>query len=328
MSSEKPASPGPNGSDFIILYEGKSEHKLEKTVIEQLGALDYPAEKIAMYFDIPKPYIENELAREESELVYYLRRGRLMYEAQEQMSLLMSAGGGNVTAGERLEERLEKIRREKNFEFSKLDIFGSIKNEVKFSKLKDFFESGGEVNLSNNEALYLEALRLIESFCYHYGDRKTLSLLQKHPFNLSYGKAKEIICESENLFYTNKNRNKQALRNKRAEMLMDMAIVLKETGKAVDFKIAGELIKEASRLQELDKADAQVLPPEVYRKEARILELEPARVNMQNIDRNEVAAQIDMLKIPETSKMRLRYDAMIEDIVPLKEYLNEQPAKD
>ena len=190
MSSENNASKAPSNSpkggeqnssaDFIILYEGKTEHKLEKTVIEQLGALDYSTEKIAMYFNIPKPYIATELAKEDSELNYYLKRGRLMYEAKEQMSLLTSAGGGNVTAG----ERLEKIRREKNFEFSKLDIFGSIKNEVQFGKLQDFFQSGGSGKLSNNEALYLECLRFIESVNYHYGDRKTLELLQKPPFNL------------------------------------------------------------------------------------------------------------------------------------------------
>jgi len=241
------------------------------------------------------------------------------------MSLLTSAGGGNVTAG----ERLEKIRREKNFEFSKLDIFGSIKNEVKFSKLQDFFQSGGEIKLSNNEAIYLECLRFIESVNYHYGDRQTLALLQKSPFNLGYTKAKDMICEAESLFYTDKNRNKKALRNKRAEMIMDAAIVVRQTAKTSrDFEIYSNMITQASKLQELDKADAQVLPPEAYRKEVRIFMLDPEQVGMLGIDRNAVAAQIDSLQLPEMSKRRFRRDANIEDVIPLKEYLSEQPIKD
>lgn len=309
---------------IIIIYEGK-EYSLPKDDIEKLGALNYRCEKIAMYFEMPNSVVERELADENSELSYYFRRGQIMCEAREQFKLLDLSATGDIPSGKRLEE----LRRDKNFEFSKLDIFGSIKDKVKFSALEDFLQSGGSVKLSNNEALYLECLRLIESINYHYGDRKTLALLQKPPYNLSYTKAKDMICEAENLFYTDKNRNKKALRNKRAEMILDAATVVRQNAKTSrDFEIYSDMLAQASKLQELDKEDPQVLPAEVYRKEMRIFMLEPEQVGMLGIDRNEVAAQIDRIAIPETSKMRLRYDAFIEDVVPLKSYLDEQPTKD
>jgi len=309
----------------ITIYDGNTGHKLPKDDIEKIGAIGWTAKEIAIFFEIPKECIEIELAKPDSELDYYLRRGFLKSDFEEKSNLLQSAKTGNVTAG----ERFDKLRREKNFEFSKLDIFGTIKDEAKFNKLQDFLTSGGTVDLSNNEALYLDALRQIESLLYHYGTRKTISLLTKKPFNLGHTKARDMCDEAVNLFYSSKNKNKKALRNKRAEMLEEMAIILKQNGKtAKDFEVAGDLIVQASKLQELDKADAQILPPEVYRKEMRIYMINPEQVGMLGIDRNEVAAQIDRLAITESSKIRLRRDALIEDVIPLNEYFDEQPTRD
>jgi hypothetical protein len=138
-----------------------------------------------------------------------------------------------------------------------------------------------------------------------------------------------MICEAVNLFYTDKNRNKKALRNTRAEMIVDAAIAVRQNAKTSrDFEVYGNMLMQASKLQELDKADAQVLPPGIYRKEVRIYMLEPEKVGMMNIDRNEVAAQIDRLAISETGKNRLRCDALIEDVIPVREYLKEMPVKD
>ncbi|MDR0874224.1 MAG: hypothetical protein LBN27_12290 [Prevotellaceae bacterium] len=323
MNSEDNALPDAKTS-FIIIYEGKCERKLDTESIEQLGALRYTVEEIAMYFDIDKKYIQIVLDDKDSEFSYYFRRGQLIYAAREQMNLLTSASGGNTTAG----ERLDKIHRDKNFEISKLDIFGAIDKRDTFLKLQDFLTGGASAELSNNEALYLETLRLIDSFSRNYGSRNTLKLLQKKPFELSYARARSLMDEATNLFYADKNINRKALRNKYAEMLEEMAITCRRIAKSSkDFEVAGNLTVQAAKLRGLDKEDVQPLERDTYRKQVLVLTLEPKQVGLGDTDRNQLAAQIDALPLPEMNKRRFRYDTLIED-VPFKEYLNEQPQKD
>lgn len=318
MSSEKNAS-------LITLYDGDLAFDIKKDDIEMLGALCYSIEDISMFFEISISIINRELSDPESEFSYYLKRGKLMYDAKEQMALLSSAAGGNTVAS----ERLEKLRRNKGFEITKDDVFGSFKDEVKLDKLMDYIESGSIGDLSNNEALYVDALRLVESMERGYGKRKTVQFLQGKPFNLNYMKARDMIDEATSLFFSSKKIDKQALRNKRADMLEDMAYLVRKTAKtSKDFEIAGNLLIQASKLQELDKADPVKIPAECFRKEARVYMLDPTKVGMEGINRNEVAAQIDNLKITEAGKRKLRLDANIEDVLPIEQMLDDIPQKD
>lgn len=310
---------------LLTIFDGKKDIQINKDDIEQLGALRYTPQEVAQYFDIPLEIVEQELNRKDSQLDYYLQRGKLVFDTKEQMQLLNGASSGNTTAS----ERLEKIRRNKDFEISKTDIFGSFRSEVKFNKLSEYLLSGGTIDLSNEEALYLDALRLIDSLERQYGRRKTIHFLQKKPFNLSYNKAREMMDEATNIFYGNKNIEKKALRFKYAEMLEEMAILAKQNAKTNrDLEVAGELIAKAAKMQELDKEDLPVLPREVYQPAVRIFTLDPERVGIPGINRNELAAQIEELNISELTKKRLRYDAMIDDVLPLTEMLDEQPSKD
>jgi hypothetical protein len=308
-----------------MLINNELSMEIKKDELEKLGALHYTPREIAMFLDIPLAIAEEEFNNEKSLLNYYIKRGRLMSETKEHLALIDSAQGGNISAS----ERLEKIRRDKSFTTAKEDIFGSINRESIFHKLQDYIVSGAQIDISNDEALYLDTLRLIDSVERHYGRRETIRLLQKKPFNLTFGRAREMMDEATNLFYSEKNVDKKAMRNKRAEMLVEMATLIKKNAKnANDFKVAGDLLVQASKLQQLDKEEPNVLPKEAYQKSIRIFMLEPEKVGLPSISRKQVLEDIQKLAIPEAQKQRITYEANIEDIIPVNELLENAAKKD
>ncbi|MDR2683997.1 MAG: hypothetical protein LBB53_01285 [Prevotellaceae bacterium] len=293
---------------------------IKKDDIEHLSALRYSIRDMALFFELPEEVLEKELSDSNSLFSYYFKRGRLIYEIKEQVALLDSAQGGNVTAG----ERLEKIRRDRSFTVSKEDIFGSFNSEVEFSKLEEYILSGSSTELDNDEQIYIDVLRIIDGMERHYGRRNTLKVLQK-TFNLTFERSRIMLDEATNLFYTDRNQDRKALRNKRAEMLMDMAVLARERSHTSrDLEVAGGLVVQASKLQELDKQEPPVLSQEQYRKPVMIFSLRPEDVGIFGIDRREVLNQIEKnLTVPESVKIRLKHDAHIEDVIPVENLLEE-----
>lgn len=291
-----------------LSYLSNEDHLLD---LERLAALGYSIEQMAMYFKVPLEQFKQAAENSLSTTSFHIRRGQLMSIAKEEMAILEQAEGGNITAS----QHLARIRRNRGFEISKLDIFGGFEDQSAFQKLEDFIQSAGTVELSKEEAIYLEALTLMNSMDRKYGRRNVIAFFTKRPFNLSYSRASEMYDEAINLFYSDRNTEKKALRNKRAEMLEEAArMVLKMASCSKDLEIYGNLIVQASKLQGLDKDDAPVLPQDVYMKPVRLFSLDPAIIGLPAVNRQEVAAQIDMLEIPERDKLRLRQDAMLDQI--------------
>ena len=294
-----------------------SEEQIEE--LERMSALGYSPEEMALYFGVDKVSFVQAALDVESYIYYHIRRGQIVSMAKEQMAVLTSAEKGDIDAS----KQIGKIRRSRGWEISKMDIFGGFENKRTLEKLEDYIQGGSINKLSGEEAIYIEALTLINSMSRKYGRRNTIAFFTRPPFNLKYARAVEMYDESINLFYTDRNVEKKALRNLLADQLGEAAIVVRDNAlDAKDWKIYGELVMQQAKLMELDRPDVERLPKEAYMKPVRVLSMDPEFIGLGKIDRQLVANQIEQLEIPERDKNRLRGDAAIEQI-NLLERLNE-----
>lgn len=287
--------------------------------LENLSALGYSLEEMAMYFDTDKVFFIQAAQNEDSKIYYYIQRGKLMAAAKEQLELLKAAETGNVTAS----EHLAKIRRNKSWEISKLDIFGGFEDKRLLEKLNDYVQSGSLNELKNEEAIYLEALLLFSSMGRRYGRRNTIAFFTKRPFGLKYARASEMYDEAVNLFHADRQIERKALRHKYAEQLEEAAIIVRDNAaSSKDWEVYGNLLVQASRMLGLDKDDPEKPPAEQYAKPIKYYSLSPGDVGLHMIDRQDVARQVEALEIPERDKIRVLQDARVEH-VNLEERLNE-----
>lgn len=287
--------------------------------LENLSALGYSLDDMAMYFDVDKIYFRQAAQNVESKIYYYIQRGKLMAAAKEQLELLKAAETGNVTAS----EHLGKIRRTKGWEVSKLDIFGGFEDKRLLDRINDYVQSGSLNDLKNEEAIYLDALLLFAGMGRRYGRRNTVAFFTKPPFGLKYARASEMYDEAINLFHADRQIERKAMRHLFAEQLQEAALVVRENAQsAKDWEVYGNLLTQASRMLGLDKDDPEKPPAEQFAKPIRYYSLDPGDVGLHTIDRQQVARQIESLEIPEREKIRIRQDARIEH-VNLEERLNE-----
>lgn len=289
------------------------------TQLESLAALGYEPADMALIFKLDETQFCKAAADPASNINFHIRRGKLMSVAKEEMAILEKTEKGDITAS----QQLSKIRRNRGFEISKQDIFGSFDDKKAYQKLEDFIESGSKADLSSEEAIYLEALTMMHSMDRKYGRRKTVAFFTKAPFNLAYSRASEMYDEAVNLFYSDRKIEKKALRYKKAELLEELARMgLQMVNSVRDLEVIGNLQMQAAKLQELDKPDAEKLPSELYRKQYRVFSLDPEKVGIPGINRQQLADQIDSLEIPEADKLRIRQDARLEDVT-FEDNINE-----
>jgi hypothetical protein len=97
MNSEK------NGS----LMKFTEDHLNE---LEDLAALNYSVKQIALYFDIPPGYLQNEINDPDSVIHYHYHRGQLVAHATIDRANIQSAKTGNITATIRYDKRSKEIK--------------------------------------------------------------------------------------------------------------------------------------------------------------------------------------------------------------------------
>lgn len=279
--------------------------------LETLSALGYSNEKIATYFGVDKIIFKQIAADKNSMLAERLEAGKLKQDIDERLALYHVAANGDVPA----QKQIHEIKRSRAFKISKMDIFGTFEHQRILERLNDYIQDGKSIkDISVEEQLYIDSLIFIRDMDSIYGRRATVDFFVKH-FKLKHQRASEMYDEAVNLFYGDRNINKKALRHKFAERLeMAANVVLQMAESSKDFEVYGNLTKQAGSLLELDKPDVNKLPKELYMPSVRVFSLNTELVGLPNINRNELAAEIDSLDQPESVKSSLRQDAMIEPI--------------
>ncbi len=277
--------------------------------IQEFGALEWGPRDIAVAMGLDIELFTAEYNDPDSIVALAVARGRLIALATVHKTILTKAQMGDAPAI----AQFEKIRREKSFQASKLDIFGTFDDKKAFDRIFEYISAGRSSELSNNEQHFLDLLTITNSFDRRFGKRATIKFLTQQ-CDLSYETAVDYYNQADQLFYSNRNTTKEALRHKYAEMLEDLAHAARNAAQnSKDFEAAGNIWEKAAKIRKLGEPDIEVLPPAMYPRPYRIFSLDPTKIGLPAINRQEVGQQIDMLKIPESDKQRLRRDALIED---------------
>lgn len=278
--------------------------------LQQLGALEWTPSDIAVYFKFDIDQFTAEYNDPNSAVSFAIKRGQLQALATINKAILANAEAGDLPSA----NHLEKIRRERAFKTSKLDIFGTFDNEKSFRRVYEYIADGRANDLSADERLFLDLLTIVNSFDRQFGKRATIKFMTQQ-LNFSYDRAVDYYNQADNLFYSNRNTTKDALRNKYAELLEDLAHAAKNTATTPkDYEAVSEIIAKAAKIRKLDEPEIQKLPAEMYLRQVRVFSLTPEVLGLPSINRQEVSDQIQQLHIPEMEKSRLRREALIEDV--------------
>lgn len=278
--------------------------------LQRYGALEWNPRDIAisMGFDIDQ--FTAEYKDPDSIVSLAITRGRLQAQAVISTKVLDNAKLGDLPSI----LHLEKIRREKTFQTSKLDIFGGFDDQKALERVSEYIAAGRTSELSNSEKLFIDLLSIINSLDRQFGKRATIKLLTQQ-FGYSYDRAVDYYDQADQLFYSNRNTTKEAMRNKYAEMLDNIAhaaLLTAQTPK--DYEAVSEIIAKAAKIRKLDEPEIQKLPAAMYLRQIRMFSLTPEVLGLPPVNRQEVNDQIQQLHIPEVEKRRLRQEALIEDV--------------
>lgn len=285
--------------------------------LQRFGALEWEPRDIAIYFGFDIDQFTAEYNDPGSVVTLAVTRGRLQALATVNKVLLGNAQAGDLPSI----NHLEKLRREKSFKTSKLDIFGSFDDEKAFRRVYEYLAEGRTNDLSNNERLFLDLLSIINSIDRQMGKRATIKFLTQQ-LHYSHDRAADYYNQADALFYSNRNTTKEALRNKYAELLEDLAHAAKNVAQTPkDYEAVSEIVAKAAKIRKLDEPEIERLSPQMYMRPLRVFSLTTDVIGLPPVNRQEVSDQIQHLNVPEATKSRLRRDSLVED-VDIIEFLN------
>lgn len=292
-------------TDIIVLPADKWNE------LELWSYSGYSYKDMAINFGCNVEEFVREAQNENSKLYYHIRRGILKHEGETFMKLAEYARNGNITAI----SELEKIRRDKSFETSKLDIFGGFDSVEVLDKISAFLTDSKGVELSPNEAMYMELLAIIVSIDKRFGKRGAVKFLTSERFGFKHSKASDLYNEAINMFYSDRGISKDILREKYAEQLDNAALVVLNTAKSPkDFAVYKDLIKEVANLRKLNELDEISEIGNNYLPIIRLFSVDAKFLGI-SVNRTEVAKFIDNCEqIPKLDKQMYKQQAMAEDI--------------
>lgn len=286
-----------------------SEEDIDRVM--NMGALGWRPEDMARALGVPEQPFLAEYNNPNSRIALTVARGQLNKAYAAEVALLNAAVVGTVPAI----TQLYKIQRDRSFEMSKLDIFGGFEDEQAYQRVMDYIDSGSSGALSTKEEIYIDLLNLIYSLSKQHDRRNVIRFLTKAPFKMSYARAVDAYDEAVNLFYSNRNVSREALRQKYAADLDSWAyMIAKEAKSAADYAVAGDLKTKAAKILRLDQPDQEQLPMSQYIKPFRLHSLNPSDVGFEPVNRNDLLPLIEKFVGPEAVKRRLRMEAGIEDV--------------
>ena len=124
--------------------------------------------------------------------------------------------------------------------------------------------------------------------------------------------AERLFNEVVNFYYITNNEVKtEAWKNIYAERLDNLFLLCFNTN---DFETARRCLIDAAELRGVNKDKPQQIPPEILERRPILYSIKITDLGLKAENRNDLAAEIDSYDISEKEKLRLRRDAMIEDV--------------
>lgn len=198
----------------------------------------------------------------------------------------------------------------------------------RYHEIAEYIEKGSKGKLDEAEIEYLEVLVKMNTMRRRYGINETIAFFTKKPHNISLYRAKQMFEESINLFYSDEILEKKAARNLKAEQFEQAAQLALEAAQSVkDLDIYRALLWDSYKARQLDQPDPIEIPKELYERPIKIYTLDPKQAKLPEINRHDLAAEIDDLDESEFNKKRWKQEAMIEDI-DFTEMIHDQTNED
>lgn len=293
-----------NRSGRIILTENEREELL------QLGKLRWPEEKIAFFFSWDRTALHAELADKNSEISTILARGELMGQFALEARLMKDAEGGNLSAAKQFQD----VMRSRDFQLTKLDLFGGADKEDIFVKIQQYYDSGRQGDLSEKEQLYLDLLQIVYSFETRFGTRNTLKILTAKPYSFKYDRARDILAEAMEMFNAGRRVSREAMRQHIADSYDTLYHVVLDSAKdSKDYALAASILEKKAKILRLDQPDPEQIPISQYVRTYRLLSISPELLGLPAANRDELAGQIAALDVPDATKRRLKMEARVID---------------
>lgn len=290
--------------DRIVLSDQNKED------LVNLGALHWGEDRISAFFGWDREALHRELSDENSEISKLLMRGELEAAFKLESKMLADAQAGNLSSAKELRD----IVRDREFRLSKIDLFGGSEDKELFGKIQKYISDGCPGDMTTREQLYLDGLQMIYSMDIKFGTRKTVKLLTKEPYKMKYDRARDLVAEAVELFNGGRRSTKEAMRYHIADTFDTLYHAALDVAKTTqDYQIAASILDRKTKLLQLDQPDEKVLPAEMYNKTYRVLSLTTESLGLPAANRDELAAQIDALDIPDTERRRIRMEAGVED---------------
>ena len=125
-----------------------------------------------------------------------------------------------------------------------------------FNILQDYIASGCDMDLTEEELQYYNALYALVGLHRKYGKDNAIAFLMHEPFNCNRNVASRMYDEALNLFYLNSTVENDTYRNMIFDDLQKAALVVLRCGKtSKDMEIYGNLKVQAAKIKNLDKPD-------------------------------------------------------------------------
>ena len=209
---------------------------------------------------------------------------------------------------------LSELMKSKSFQEIKLDLFGAAEDESVFQSIEAYYLDGKPGDLPEKEQVYLDLLRICDSLDHQYGKRRTIRILVSKPYSLSYNNANTIYAHALEMFHSDRNYTRDAMRNHIADQLDSLYhATVSSASTPKDYAMAAEILEKKYKLLGLDQPDPEVFETQEYIKPVRLLSLTPEAVGLPAADRDQLAAQIDSLEsVSAADKERLRMEAGVE----------------
>lgn len=292
----------------------KSKEEQQIDDIMYLAAIGWADEELRKYLGISA--VEYDLLlKSDSPVAKAIETGKYRKRAAIEVKIAQGAEAGDIDYIKQFQE----VVRTKAFSISKLDLFGGAEKSGAFERIQEYIASGAKGDLGEQERLYIDLLTMVYSLDGQYGKRRTIKFLTSSPFDFSYSRASEVYSDAIEMFFSNRNISKDALRNKIADQFDSLYIAARNAAQSTkDYEIASNILANKARALQLDKEDAKVLPSDVYLRQYRVLSLNPESIGLKPANRDELARQIDNLTVSQSTKDRLKMEAGVKDVDIIK----------
>lgn len=274
--------------------------------IEKYSGINYPLEKIAMILDIDKDLFLELFHSPGSKIAYHYERGSLLAQAKIDTANLTRAIDGNQTS---MQQYKKDSIAEKLHNFKIKQQYNKV--ESQYLELQEHIEHGTITKMPAEDVLYFDQLDFIRCLFNKYNSKNYIVTATSLKYKISKYLATKLYFECLNFFNLDNPVKVKAWANIYADRLDDMAALALEMN---DVETARRCFADATKYRGVGRDTPEQIPEELLDRRAIFYTTSLKQFGIPEANRQELAAFIDALNISSLERMKLRREALIEDV--------------